>query len=182
MEVALIDWRLLISNGVVLAGVVWFAAVGAETQATMLLPPQGEAPETVGQLENQAALAPTAVAVAQLAGAYLDRDQPGLASAVIEKAPREVREQPTVAQLHARALFGRGRAREALAVAQQAHDRCDTPEGMACAPWLLAKTGQQVAFLEQVVAAGIEDPRADPDATFAAYERSSREVRLVAMR
>ena len=45
-----------------------------------------------------------------------------------------------------------------------------------------AKTTRQVAFLEQVVAAGIDDPQADPLATHAAYERSAHEVRLVAMR
>ena len=33
-----------------------------------------------------------------------------------------------------------------------------------------------------LVAAGVDDPQADPRATRAAYERSTREVRLVAMR
>jgi hypothetical protein len=39
-----------------------------------------------------------------------------------------------------------------------------------------------VAFLEQVVADGIEDPTTAPDRVQAAYERSARTVRLVAMR
>jgi hypothetical protein len=47
---------------------------------------------------------------------------------------------------------------------------------------VVATTTRQVAFLEQVVAAGIEDPQANPSATRAAYERSTHEVRLVAMR
>jgi hypothetical protein len=47
---------------------------------------------------------------------------------------------------------------------------------------LVAKTARQVAFFEQVVAAGIDDPQEDPSATVAAYERSAHAVRLVAMR
>ena len=35
---------------------------------------------------------------------------------------------------------------------------------------------------EQVVAAGIDDPQADPEGTRVAYERSAHEVRLIAMR
>jgi hypothetical protein len=133
------------------------------------------------QLEAGAAVAPgNTVAVAALAGAYLDRDQHGLATAVIEKAPRQVRERPEVAHLYARALFHRGRAREALAVARDAGEACgDSP---SCPAWLVAKTARQVAFFEQVVAAGIDDPQDDPNGTTAAYRRSTHEVRLVAMR
>src|SRR5262249_37234606 len=112
--------------------------------------------------------------------AYLDRQQPGLATAVIEKAPTEVRERPEVAHLYARALFHRGRAREALAVARDASDTCS--DASSCPSWLVAKTARQVAFFEQVVAAGIDDPQEDPSATVAAYERSTHAVRLVAMR
>jgi hypothetical protein len=132
------------------------------------------------QLESQAAVTPTAGAVAALAGAYLDRNQPGLATAVLEKAPREVRDRPEIAHLYARALFHRGQAREALAVAREASDAC--AETAACAPWLLAKTMRQAAFLEQVVAAGIDDPQKNPDAIRIAYDRSTHAVRLVAMR
>ena len=169
--------RILICNGLVLGGIGGLVALGGEIQAQTLLP---RAPEAVKELEATAAISPTAPAVARLASAYLERDQPGLATAVIEKAPQEVQRQPEVGQLHARALYGRGKAREALAVARDAYDRCDGER--PCAPWLVAKTSQQVAFLEQVVAAGIEDPQANPEATLAAYERSTREVHLVAMR
>jgi hypothetical protein len=175
-------WRVVVANGLVLGGIAWMLAQGTETQAVTLLP-EGKTPnlEGVAALETQAALSPTAPAVAELAGAYLDRDQPGLATAVIEKASIEIRSRPDIGQLHARALFNRGQAREALAVARDANSRCDAL-GVGCAPWLVAKTSRQLAFLEEVVAAGIEDPQADPAATMAAYERSAREVRLVAMR
>ena len=95
-----------------------------------------------------------------------------------ERAPR-MRERPEVAHLHARALFHRGFAREALAAAAHASHACAERQLRAVA---LAKTARQVAFLEQVVAAGIDDPLANPAATRAAYERSTHEVRLVAMR
>lgn len=169
---------LLVANGAVLGAMAWMATfAGLDVRATEVL--QHKGPE-LGQLETAAALAPADSAkTAALATAYLDRDQPGLASAVIEKAPRDVREQPAVAQLYARALFHRGRAREALVVARGASEAC---ADMDCPAWLLAKTARQVAFFEQVVAAGIEDPQEDPGATRAAYERSAHEVRFVAMR
>ncbi len=170
--------RFLVANGVVLAGIAWMTSFGGmEVRAAQVLPQGGS---ELAPLESDAALSPSARSVAALAGAYLDREQPGLATAVIERAPREMRERPEVAQLYARALFHRGRVREALAVARDASDAC--PDTAACPAWLVARTTRQVAFLEQVVAAGIDDPRENPSGTRAAYERSVHEVRLVAMR
>lgn len=171
---------LLVANGFVLAGISWMVAFGPNLRASQLVPnratPQlGE----LGALETSASLSPTPHNITALASAYLDRDQPGLASAVIEKAPKEIRERPEVAHLEARALLRRGRAREALAVAEEAREACARTE---CSAWILAKTARQAAFLEQVVAAGIDDPRTNPAATRAAYERSTHEVHLVAMR
>ncbi|MFT3773901.1 MAG: hypothetical protein QM820_51690 [Minicystis sp.] len=176
--------RFLVANGLVLGGIAWMAAFGGmEVRATQVLP-QGKstvaAVAELDQLEARVASQPDTATVAALAGAYLDRDQPGLATAVIEKAPRAVRERPEVAALRARALFHRGHAREALAVARGASDAC--AESEACPAWVMAKTARQVAFLEQMVAAGIDDPQENPAATRAAYERSAHEVRLVAMR
>lgn len=176
--------RLLIANGLVLGTIAWMATFGGmETRAKELLPRKDVGKVAAGELtalEASAATSPDAKAIAGLASAYLDRDQPGLASAVIEKAPAHVRSKPEVAEVYARALFHRGHAREALAVVRDASERC--AESGACATWLLAKTSRQVAFLEQVVAAGIDDPAANPEGTRAAYERSTHEVRLVAMR
>src|SRR5262245_23012193 len=175
---------VLLSNGLVLVAIGWMATLGGtEQRASGILSPRalpGVAPANMQELERQAATAPTAGAVAALASAYLDRSQPGLATAVLEKAPREVRDRPEIAQLYARALFHRGHAREALAVAREATRACI--DGTECAPWLVAKTVRQAVFFEQVVAAGIDDPHADPSATMAAYERSAHELRVVAMR
>lgn len=174
--------RVLVINGLVLGAIGWMAVInGGDERAAQLLPKDkpGTAPADVAALEEHAAVAKSASTVAALAGAYLDRDQPGLASSVIESASPEVRRTPAVAHLEARALFHRGRARDALAVAKAAEDACaDGP----CPGWLVAKTTRQVAFLEQVVAAGIDDPEVAPDAVRAAYDRSSHEVRLIAMR
>ena len=176
---------MLVANGLVLGAIGWMASLGGtEQRAAELFPKRTQAVESAPAdfqgLEARAALAPSAGSVVALAGAYLDRGQPGLATAVIEKSPRETQLRPEVAVLHARALFHRGQVRDALAVARDASDSCS--DGTTCAPWLVAKTTRQVAFFEQAVAAGIEDPSANPEATLAAYDRSSHEVRLVAMR
>jgi hypothetical protein len=139
---------LVVANSCVLAGITWMVAFGPNLRAAELLPERSGLGD-VPMLESRAARTPTASNVTALAGAYLDRDQPGLASAVIEKAPREVREQPAVAHVEARALFRRGRVREALAAAEVAEAGCarELPgaDG-ACPAWLMAKTARQIAF------------------------------------
>jgi len=158
----------------------WLATLGGmEVRASRVLPRSADA-AAIESLERRAATASDAPAVTALASTYLDHEQPGLATAVIERASHDVRSEPEVAYLYARSLFHRGRTREALAVARDAADRCD--EQAECSARIVAKTTRQVAFLEQVVAAGIDDPARDPSATQAAYERSAHAVRLVAMR
>ena len=170
--------RILVANGLCLAGMAWMLVSGTDQRATPLLGAADHGADLAG-LEARAAGAPSAPAVVALASAYLDRDQPGLATAVIDRAPRELQARPEVALLRARTLFHRGHAREALAVAREADDAC---AATACPAWVGTRTARQLAFLEEVVAAGVDDPQADPRATRAAYERSTREVRLVAMR
>ena len=65
-------------------------------------------------------------------------------------------------------------------MAHEASDAC--ADAARCPAWVVASTAREVAFLEEVVAAGIDDPLDNPAATRAAYERSAHEVRLVAMR
>jgi hypothetical protein len=178
------DWRLLLANGVTMGGLAWMSVVGIHREAGQVLKSDGS---EIARLEDEAALTQKPGPVAELAAAYLDRDQPGLASAVIERAPARVRNEPRVATLEARALYGRGQAREALAVARSVQESLgkvcgESSASDACPTWLVAKSTHQLAFLEEVVAAGIDDPYSDPDATRAAYERSTRAVRLVAVR
>lgn len=178
------DWRILLANGAVMGGLAWMSVVGVHREAGRVLKSGGS---DIARLEDEAALTQKAGPVAELAAAYLDRDQPGLASAVIERAPARVRNEPRVATLEARALYGRGEVRQALAVARSVQENLDracdqSPSAEACPSWLVAKSSHQLAFLEEVVAAGIDDPYSDPDATRAAYERSTRAVHLIAVR
>ena len=164
---------VLFANGLVLGTIGWLASVGGtEERASALVPKHALATDTATRefqgLETTAALTPTAGAVAALAGAYLDRGQPGLATAVIDKAPRSVQLRPEIAQLQARALFHRGHIRDALAMARGASEACS--DDGSCAPWIVAKTTRQVAFFEQMVAAGIEDAEANPDARLGVWK------------
>lgn len=169
--------RILVANGLCLAGMAWMLVSGTEQRATALV--SADRAADLAALEERAATSPAAPSVAALATAYLDRDQPGLAASVLDRAPRDVQARPEIAVLRARSLFHRGHARDALAVAREADAACS--DG-ACPAWVGARAARQLAFLEEVVAAGVDDPQADPRATRAAYERSAREVRLVAMR
>lgn len=181
----------LVLNGLVIAGAAWMFVHGTETGASGLLSAKARAPIStepgLAALEERAAVANDAGAVSKLATAYLDRDQPGLASAVIEKAPPAVRNSPEISHLYARALLHRGKVPEALAMARQVEAECeasiDSPgEKSACPAWLLARSARQLAFLEEMSAAGIEDPAVNPDGTRAAFDRSARQIRFVAMR
>jgi len=182
----------LLLNGLVIGGAAWMFVHGTETGASGLLPAHARGPIStdpgLGALEDRAALAPGADTVGKLAAAYLERDQPGLASAVIEKAAPAVRATPEIAHLHARALLHRGKVPEALAMARQAESSCEATVDAdahgrgACPAWLIARTARQLAFLEEMTAAGIDDPSSNPDGTRAAFDRSARKVRLVAMR
>lgn len=176
---------LLVANAFVLTAIAWLALVGPSTPSKSLLPATSKAQSASGvdlaALEARAALSPTVESVTGLASAYVDHGQPGLACAVIERSDRAIRTDLAVADVHARALFHRGRPRQALAVVQDALTACENDEAV-CRPWQQSKARGQIAFLHEVVVAGIEDPMADPSALRAAYERSTKMVGLVAMR
>lgn len=176
---------LHICNALVLTAVAWFGLVGPSTPSKSLLPSHSKAATSVAvdlaSLEERAALSPSVETVAGLASAYVDHGQPGLACAVIERSDRSIQSDLAVADIHARALFHRGQPREALAVVENALASCENGE-KSCRNWQATKARGQVAFLHEVVVAGIEDPMTDPSALRAAYERSTKKVGLVAMR
>lgn len=179
----------LLLNGLVIAAAAWMFVHGTKTRTTGLLPAHARAPIAtdagLAVLESDAALQPGAASTAKLAAAYLERDQPGLASAVIEKAPPAVRATPEIAHLYARALLHRGKVPEALAVAREVQASCDVSISSGhkgCPAWLVARGARQLAFLEEMSAAGIEDPGQNPEGARAAFDRSSRQIRSVAMR
>ncbi len=170
-------WALA-ANGVFLVGAVFVLGFGFKEEAAPLLTePLGAQTRT---LEAEVAHTPSAAALSTLATAYLDRHQPGLALSVLERYPSV--ESPELSEVRARALVAQGEGQKALNVLRGLSNACADGTAGTCPNWLLAKTLRQQAFLEELLGAGIEDVARDPEATRQAYERSDRQVRLVALR
>jgi hypothetical protein len=170
--------RLL--NGLVLVavGAVWLAS-GVEREHAVLAS-EGPAPDTsaVQALEADVAAAPNDDArLRALAQAYLDARAPGLALAVIERAPEDVRTRAKVEHVYARALLDEGHAQDALAVEKTVLRICMVTDGV-CEPWLLASARRRADILEEMVGLGVEDARAEPEASAVAYFNATREARL----
>ena len=99
--------------GLIAIGSVWFCGTTQREK-----PVVGDASHhgRIGPLETKVAASPRdPAALRELAQAYLDVRQPGMAVGTIERAPSEVREEPTVEHLYARALLDQGRSADALA-------------------------------------------------------------------
>jgi len=165
-----------LANGLVLVGVASMGLVAGRTEVTPLVSAAFAA--EVHALESSAAREGTPDAIRQLATAYLDRNEPGLATAVLEGAPAAARRDPGVAYAEARALYGRGRSTEALAVLRGVERQC---AGQDCPAWLIVKTARQTSFLEALHAVGVEDPAAHPELAREALERTRRQGRVVAI-
>jgi len=133
----------------------------------------------VGALEARAAAAPNdPAAVRELAQAYLDARQPGMALATVERAAADVRREPTVDHLYARALLDQGRSADALAAEKRVLARCADPAAPACSAWLIASATRRADILEELVQLGIEDATAQPEASSLAYHNRARQVSL----
>jgi hypothetical protein len=170
--------RLL--NGLVLvaAAGVWMAS-GTEREHAVLSPVGDAAqPGVVVGLEARVATSPDDDAeLRSLAQAYLDAHAPGLALSVIERAPAGVRTRAKVEHLYARALLEEGHAQDALAVEQQVLRTCTMADGI-CDTWLIASARRRADILTELVSLGVEDARAEPEATVVAYQNATREARL----
>ena len=135
----------------------------------------------VASQEEAAAQSPNdPVKVRELAQAYLDARQPGMALATVERAPLPVRTDPTVEHLYARALLDEGRSADALAAEKRVLDRCADPSPAVppCSTWLIASATRRAEILEQLVQLGIEDANAHPEASSLAYHNATRQVSL----
>jgi hypothetical protein len=170
--------RLL--NGLVLAaaGAIWMAS-GTERERAVLSPVgQASDPSALVGLEAEvAASADDDTKLRTLAQAYLDAHAPGLALAIIERAPDGVRGRVKVEHLYARALLEEGHAQDALAVERTVLKTCTMADGM-CDAWLIASARRRADILEELVGLGVEDARADPEASAVAYHNATREARL----
>src|SRR5688500_11762329 len=99
------SWRIVAANGAVLLGIAWTLPSWVRTEPTPVLPHAASESHTLSDihpLEAAAARRPGGPkAVVDLASAYMMREQPGLAAAVVERAPDVVREDPEVGELYA---------------------------------------------------------------------------------
>jgi hypothetical protein len=166
--------RLL--NGVALAATVaMWMATGTQREKPVLAEASNA---TIRALESEVAAAPAdSVQVRKLAQAYLDARAPGLAVAAIERAPSNVRLDPRVDHVFARALLDEGRAVDALAAERRVLATC-TIADTVCDTWLTASAMRRADILDQLVHLGVEDAEADPEASAVAYANATREARL----
>jgi hypothetical protein len=82
-----------------------------------------------------------------------------------------------VEHLYARVLLEQGHAQGALAVERLVLDRCTMADGV-CDTWLIASARRRADILEELVGLGVEDAKADPEASAVAYHNATREARL----
>ncbi|MDF2694425.1 MAG: hypothetical protein K0S65_2808 [Labilithrix sp.] len=162
-------------------GAIWFCGTTQREK-----PVVGDSSHTgrVGSLETKVAASPNdPAALRDLAQAYLDIRQPGMAVGAIERANVSVREEPTVEHLYARALLDQGRSADALAAEKRVLARCADPslDVPACSTYLIASATRRAEIIEQLVQLGIEDANAQPEASSLAYHNATRQVSLSVM-
>jgi hypothetical protein len=123
-------------------------------------------------------------ATRSLAQAYVDSRQPGLAVALVEQAPRAVRNEARVQHVYARALIDEGRSEDALAAEARVLAACRSLAEAAgpsdgCDGLLLASATRRWDILSELVALGVHDPQAQPEETLLAYQNATREARVM---
>ncbi|MGH7280545.1 MAG: hypothetical protein ACRELY_03405 [Polyangiaceae bacterium] len=173
------------------AGILWLAS-GVEREHTVLglgLEPAQQT-EAVRQLEATVADHPDdARARRDLAQAYLDARSPGLALRAVESSPASVRHAPIVDHVYARALLDEGRTQDALAAEKLVLAACsdedareparyDATQAHDCNTWLLVSATRRSDIMTQLVALGVEDAPAHPEASAVAYMNATRDARL----
>jgi hypothetical protein len=117
----------------------------------------------------------------ELAQAYLDARQPGLAVVLVQAASAAVRADLRVQHVGARALLDEGQNAAALAAERAVLAGCaaETPPGaLRCDDVLVASARRRVAILEQMAAFGVSDVQAQPEMSFVAYKSATRETRI----
>ncbi len=156
-------------------GTLWFAGV---TQREKPVLPEAHAAR-VRTLEAAAsARRDDPGSVRALAQAYLDARQPGMALNVVETAPAELRADPTVEHVYARALLEQGRSADALAAEKRVLELCASPE-RTCSSFLVASATRRADILHELVQLGVEDAAANPEQSRLAYQNATRHVTLV---
>jgi hypothetical protein len=166
--------------------VILWATSGTQRERALLSGGVGAA-DRVRTCEAAAAAHPEDPAAARaLAQAYLDASQPGLALGVLEAAPTVQRTDVRTQHLYARALLDQGRNDDALSAERRVVASCmpvadstsASPAAPGCDAVLLASAVRRAAILEELVARGVEDTRAQPEESFVAYQNATREARV----
>ncbi|MCL2447560.1 MAG: hypothetical protein FWD17_01295 [Polyangiaceae bacterium] len=172
------------------AGAAVFVAAGAllvttgtEHEKSLVTVVKGTC-EPLARLEARAAELPNDPdATRQLAQAYLDAQQPGLALVLVESAAQAVRNDVGVRHVYARALVDEGRDGDALAVERGVLRACtgsgsDGSYAGECDPVLVASAQRRATILEELVTLGVEDALAQPEVSLVAYKNATREARI----
>jgi hypothetical protein len=156
-------------------GAIWFCGT---TQREKPVVGNVAHSERVSVLEAKAAAAPRdPVALGELAQAYLDVHQPGMAVGALERADARTRHDPNVEHLYARALLEQGRSADALVAENDVLATCADHEDK-CSTWLIASATRRAGIMEQLVQLGVEDTNAEPEASSLAYHNATRQVSL----
>jgi len=95
----------------------------------------------------------------------------------------QVRDDVRVEHVYARALVDEGRNEEALRVEKRVLTACRPmafgQEGApGCDATLLASAMRRTDILGELVASGVEDAQAQPEASLVAYQNATREARV----
>jgi hypothetical protein len=167
---------------VVAAAAVLWAMSGTQREKPLLAATE---PDALRALETRVVGNPNdAEANRALAQAYLDAREPGLAVVLFESANATVRDDVRVQHVYARALIDEGRNDEALRVERQVLVTCrpltegaQAPTG--CDGVLFASAMRRTEILNELVAQGVQDAQAHPEASFAAYQNATREARVM---
>lgn len=172
------------SAGILTAAVFLWLASGVEREHPVLglgLAPT-EQTEAVRKLEADVSAHPEdARARRDLAQAYLDARSPGLAIRAVESSPEKIRHAAIIDHVYARALIDEGRSADALAAEQRVLDVCESDDETTsrdCQTWLLVSATRRADILRELVALGVEDAQAHPEASAVAYANATREARL----
>ena len=177
--------------GVVVAAAAVLALGGVPGRERAVVAASGAGGQNLEQLEATVAAHPGILSArVELAHAYLDANSPGLALSLLADAPESQQHQPSVEHMAARVLIEEGRVKDALALEQHVLSVCQSdgstarpspasaPDGAGCDFWLVVSATRRAEILRELVARGVEDPQAQPEASLVAYHNATHEARL----
>lgn len=160
-------------HGVLVATVGAVLVAGSEGEAAPLV----TGSDSVAPLEADVAHSPTSQSIADLVSAYLERNQPGLAQAVLDKNGHL--DDARLTHERSRVALAQGDVDSALRFAELTLATCDARLASdPCQAWLVVKSVRQVTLLEAMREAGLKDPAENPALARAALASAGADVRL----